>query len=423
MIRSRLLALGLLALAGIRALPARGDDALSVRGHVDVYGSVQSVLPTASDVNPGNVLHLPLIGGGLELRPNLTAEYGGWLVLSARPRIKLTAALARTDGAWDGGRGTARVDLAELSATWRMAEWLSFTWGLQNFQWGPAELASPSNRLFHETGLLRDPLYFVAGHHLLRVNASVGKTLSAVLLAELTAPTAPPDAFVFGEPFGPRGQLKLEWAEVSGRGLIGVTGGVGTRAWPWFGEYAQWQVTDGFSVYVDASHSAQRAAWYPQLGGEGFAFVHRGSSDLLHLYTMGVGGLRYTFESGADVRAEVLFNDAAWTKDEIERAATYAVPSGQVGPLYSPGLEYLARALVYASVRLPDLPPRRHLTVMARYALSCTDLSGAAFVTASLDATDSLVVFVSALVTHGASWAELSRLARASFFLGLIYSW
>ena len=402
------------------AVAVRAEDALQVRGHVDAFAAVESVLPTDSTVNPGNVLHLPLLLGALELRPSLTVDYGGWLVLSARPRARLSAGLARTDGAWDGGRGAASVDVAELSLTWRLADWLSFTWGLQNFQWGPAELASPSNRLFHETGLLKDPLYFVPGHHLLRVNASAGKALSVVLLAELTPP---PDPFVFGETFGPRGQAKLEWSEATGRGLIGVTGGIGTRQWPFFGEYAQWQITDGLSVYADASHSAQRLAWYPELGDAGFSFVHRESTDWKRLYTMAVGGLRYTFESGADVRAEVLFNDAGWTHDELKLAAAYALASGQGGPLFTPGLEYLGRTVVYASLRLPELPPRKHLTVMARYALSCTDLSGAAFLTASLDATDSMVIFVSALATHGPSWAELSRLARASFFLGVVYSW
>lgn len=402
------------------ATQARAEDALQIRGHADAFAAVESVLPTDSTANPGNVLQLPLLMGALELRPSLTIDYGGWLVLSARPRVKLSAGLARTNGAWDGGRGAASVDVAELSFTWRLADWLSFTWGLQNFQWGPAELASPSNRLFHETGLLKDPLYFVPGHHLLRVNASAGKTLSVVLLAELTAP---PDTFVFGETFGPRGQAKLEWSEEGGRGLIGVTGGIGARQRPFFGEYAQWQVTDGLSVYADASHSTQRHAWYPVLGEAGFSFVHRESTDWKRLYTMAVGGLRYTFESGADVRAEVLLNDAGWTRDEIELAAAFALASEQSGPLFTPGLEYLSRTMVYASLRLPELPPRKHLTLVARYALSCTDLSGAAFLTASLDASDSMVIFVSALATHGPSWAELSRLARASFFLGVVHSW
>jgi hypothetical protein len=413
---------GWLALGALwcSTLPARADDGLSVRGHVDALGAVESVLPTDSAVNPGNTLHLPLVAGAVELRPSLTVDWGSWLTLSLRPRLRLSAALARTDGAWDGGRGAASVDLAELSATWRVADWLSFTWGLQNFQWGPAELASPSNRLFHETGLLRDPLYFVAGHHLVRVNASAGKTLSAVLLAELTAP---PEAFVSGEVFGPRGQLKLEWSDEAGRGLVGVTGGLGTLTWPYFGEYAQWQLTDGLSVYVDASHSAQRLAWYPQLGADGFSFVHRATTDLKRLSTLAVGGLRYTFESGVDARAEVLLDDAGWTRDELKLAATSAMASGQAGPLSAPGLEYLGRALAYASLRLPDLPPRKHLALTARYALSLTDGSGAAFLTASLEASDALVVFASALVTHGASWAEFSRLARASFFLGLTHTW
>jgi hypothetical protein len=304
--------------------------------------------------------------------------------------------------------------------TWRLSDALSFTWGLQNFQWGPAELVSPSNRLFHQTGLLRDVLYFVPGKHLLRVNASVGKAWTAVLLAELTAvPGEVP--FTAGEPFSPKGQLKLEWADEQGRGQVGIVGGVGTRTWPFFGEYAQWQLTDGLSLYVDASHSSQRTAWYPALTDDNPAFVQRPSVPE-HLLTTAVGGARYTFESGLDVRVEVLFNEPGWSRDELrvagERTLAWAQP--QQG---APGLEFLGRWVGYASVRLPDLPPGKHLAISARYAHSFTDDSGAGFLTLTLDASDAVVVFASALVTHGTTSGEFSRVARAAFSAGASYSW
>jgi hypothetical protein len=415
---ARALAVGLFV--GLPAL-ARADDTFSARGKVEAFLALRSTLPSEGELNPGNAaLHLPLANGALELRPALTVEYGRWLTFLARPRLAVAAGAARVDGAWDGGRGEAAVEWAELSVTWRLSDALAFTWGLQNFQWGPAELLSPSNRLFHQTGLLRDVLFFVPGQHLLRVNASAGKAWTAVLLAELTpAPGEVP--FTAGEPFSPKGQLKLEWADEQGRGQVGVAGGVGTRTWPFFGEYAQWQLTDGLSVYADASHSSQRTAWYPALAAESPAFVHRASVPE-HLATTAVGGARYAFEGGLEVRVEALFNEAGWSRDELraagERPLAWAQPQQ-----FAPGLEFLGRWVGYASARLPDLPPGKRLALSARYAHSFTDDSGAGFLTLTLDASDAAVVFASALVTHGTASGEFSRVARAAFSAGASYSW
>ena len=97
-------------------------------------------------------------------------------------------------------------------------------------------------------------------------------------------------------------------------------------------------------------------------------------------------------------------------------------PAG-VAPFLDPGFELLGRHLLYASLSLPDLPPAERTWVQARYLRSLTDGSGVAFVTASHDATDSVVVFLSLSATHGPADGALSRLTRAAFAAGATVNW
>jgi hypothetical protein len=148
---------------------------------------------------------------------------------------------------------------------------------------------------------------------------------------------------------------------------------------------------------------------------------------------MALGGLRYSFENGNDVRIEYLFDEAGWTDRQLglaEAAVVGSLPAlvttgdrSALDPFLDPGFELLGRQLVYASLQLPDLPPAERTRVQLRYLRSLTDGSGVGFVTGSYDATDSVVAFVSLSATHGPEDGALSRLARAAFAAGATVSW
>jgi len=420
-----------LALAATEAAAEDGDAALpgfGFRGRLEWITAAAGTSPRDTAVNPRNaVLRLPQAVGQSELRPDLRVEHPAGLAIVARPRLLLQASKARVVGAWVPEETDATSEWLELYGSWRVDERVSIAYGLQNFQWGPAELMSPSNRIFHETGFARDPLYVVRGKHLARVNVSVGQAWSAVLLAEVRPNDDTP--FVAGEPFEPKAEAKLEWAAPSGRGYLGVTGGAGRRSRGFFGEYGAMSL-GGFSIYGDAVHQAGSRAWYPVLvpGGGGVAAFDQ-TETRASLRTLALGGARYTFEGGADVRLEILFDEAGWDRAQLALASRAAGPSplpGGAGLLAAwllPGFEIVGRQHAYASVRLPDLPPRKRLALQARYLAALEDGSGAAFVTASFDAADSVVLFASAAATHGAGDAALSRLVRGTAAAGAVVSW
>jgi hypothetical protein len=427
--RSLLVAGAALALLAPRPIEARQDadppppPAVTWRGSVEWIGAVRWTDPAETPLNPGNLtFRIPQFRMQGEVRPHLRVDLGTRVTGVARPRGLAVAQSVRASGAAREGDADASANWTELFVNWRPADALHVTYGLQNFQWGPAELLAPSNRLFHETGVFRDQLYYVRGRHLLRVNLSAGREWSLVALAELTGNGEAP--FVAGERFRRQGQIKGEYAAPSGRGYIGLTAGAREGARPWFGEYASYEVAGGLSAYVDATHAMGSRAWYPvPLPGGGAAFV-QSDLDSDRWRTLAVAGLRYTFVAGPDARLEYLYQDGGYRRHEIDMAALALATSPAAADAFvAPGLEFLGRRLALVSLRLPDLPPRRQLVLHGRYLRSLTDRSGVAFLTAGLDAADAVVLFASASVTHGRATAEFSRLARAGLVAGAVWTW
>jgi len=370
------------------------------------------------------VLTGSLLGAQTELRPNLRLEHGSALQAVAQLRFGIEGSSTYARGDWPSPQRLYFAKIAQLYAQWRFNENLTLAFGYQNFQWGPAELITPSNRLFRVVTLLRDPLFVVYGRGLARVNLSFGKTLSAVILTEVM-PNGEP-AFVAGEEFKRNALAKLEYSAPDGSAYLGITGGAKETGRGWFGEYAAWSA-EGLSMYADASHTFGSEAWYPQPRLVPAAPIFTQSlRESQRLRTLAVFGARFTFEGGADVRCEYLFNDAGYTKDQmvLAAAAAAAIPSRPelAGPYAHPGYEILARHLIYVSLRLPELPPGERTTIQARYVTSISDGSGAAVLGFSVNVSDRYTLFLTALATHGPSYGEFARLAGGYALLGLTVS-
>ena len=406
---------------------ADAPPALTFRGHLEWITAAGGAEARRSPVNPGNrVLQLSAGGGQSELRPDLRLEYGGVLTAVARPRFLLKVEKAETSDGWQAERSKATAGWIEGYVHWRVSDRLTIAYGLQNFQWGPGELLSPSNRIFHATGFYRDPVFVVQGRHLVRVNVSAGREWSAVLLAEVGDNGEP--AFVAGEPFEQKAQVKLEYSAPSGDLYAAVTAGGSQRSRAWFGEYVALPIVAGLSAYADAVHTVGRRAWYPVAGPLGPTFEQTGM-ETRALQTTVLSGLRYAFEGGQDLRIEYLFDDPGWTDPQLALAEQAALASLAVGSragvdrYLDPGFELLGRHLFYASLMLVDLPPGDRVRLQLRYLWSASDGSGVGFVTGSCDATDSVVAFVSLAATHGTERGALSRLTRATVAAGATVNW
>lgn len=449
-----------LMLCGAARAESEPDRWLAVRGRLEWITAGQAAEPRDNAVNPHNaVLAVPQGTSLTELRPDVRVDGGRTLRLVARPRLLLEATRTRSASfqpvvstspfappqvtgftvrsGWRPARWDHRLTWLDLFGEVRVTPWLSVTAGLQNYQWGPAEALSPSNRVFHETGFTRDLLHVVRGKNLARANLSVGQAFSAVLLAEVMDNGDEP--FVAGGRFHEKAALKLEWAAASGRCYLGVTGGgekirgggpaADTLGRGHFGEYAAVQLTDGLSAYADAVHRRGSEAWVPveQPGG---AVVFAQPDRLRGLRTLAVGGLRYTFADGTDVRLEYVFDEAGWTRRQLAlayRAATFTFPpppgsAAAIETWQRPGFEILGRQAAYVSVTFADLPPRKRTRLQLRFLQALEDDSVAAFATVAYDAAGWLVVFASAEGTEGAPDTALARAVRGMVVAGMTVS-
>jgi hypothetical protein len=397
----------------------------SFRADAQWIGAAVLVHPSATWLNPGNqTLGMPQTTWLAELRANARLQAGSRFQLIIRPRVSGSIETTRADSMATENKKDATIEVTEAYLNWRPNDAISIAYGLQNFQWGPAEMMGPSNRLFHEVGVFRDQLYSVRGKHLIRVNVSAGRQWSLVAMAELGATDEAP--FRAGAAFRRAAQAKLEYSTPSGGSYVGVTAGARVGEPPWMGGYAAVTLTDSLSAYLDASVQRGSQAWYPRATGDGAAgFANDARSDGMR--ALALTGVRYSFSATFDARLEYLRQDAGYTRAQVTTAAPLAVaqrPSPEtVERWLTPGLEFLGRDLVMVSVLARDLAPAGRLDLHGRYVRSLTDGSGAGFLTASLDTTGALVLFGSLTLTHGPDLAEFTRLARAGGVVGLVWSW
>ena len=407
------------------ALDTSSPPRVTARFNIDWLNAARGTWPVEGALNPGNVrLWLPQALFQSEIRGNLRVEFGSRAQAIVRPRLRGAVSMASANDLPRRDVTESDAEWTELYGTWLASDVVSFTYGLQNFQWGPAELLAPNNRIFHESGLFRDPLYYVRGKHLLRVNLSAGRQWSVVALAELSDNGDAP--FRAGETFARQGLAKVEYTTANGASYGGLTAGATEGTPPWLGAYGSVAINEGLSVYADASLTRGSQAWYPVRLPSGLPAFARSKVADHSTSVLAVVGARYTFARGDDLRVEALFNDAGWTRDDMRLgwdAARLAPSREAFAPYLAPGLEYVGRRFLYVSLRNPELPPAKHTQVQTRYLQSLTDDSRVFFVTASLDATDAMVLFTSVTVTGGPAVGEFSRLARGSLVLGATYTW
>lgn len=399
---------------------------VDLRASVDWLTAARTLIPAQGAANPDNqMFQLEQAALQSELRPNLRIALADFQLV-VRPLLGVDMGRARVADQWQPTRLDAIAEFTELYGVWNAASYLAIAYGLQNFQWGPAEILGPSNRIVHENGMLRNPLTLIPGKHMFRVNVSLGKNWSGIAMVETADNGEEP--FVAGDTFQQKAAMKLEYAASSGANYAGVVVGRGERLDPWVGEYGALEITDALSVYADVSHRQGSAALYPLEVAPGTYAFDKTKKNAARIHTLAVAGARYVFAGGEDVRLEYVRNDAGYSEAQLDRAtaavATNALQNPALLAAYAaPGLDVIGRDYAYISLRLPDLGANDAWNIYARYLLSVHDFSGSGFALVEWVASDSLLLFAQGLASHGDDDAELTRLAKAAAFAGARYSW
>jgi len=408
----------LCAVSGARA------DSLEWRTAFDWFASAQAIVPPGSPGNPGNrILRIPLLTIENEARPSLRFDYATFQLV-VRPSFAAAVSTTRIDQAWQAPKLGIRADWADLYGAWRVTDSLSLSYGLQNYQWGPAETLSPSNPIFHQP-YTRTILTLIRGKHLVRANLSPSRSWSIVVVLEPRDNGEP--AFVSGTAFDRKALVKLEYTRPSGDSYLGITAGKGETSRGWVGEYGVLSLTDALSIYGDARHMMGSDVLYPTgilEPGRAFAATQANSRAI---QTIAVAGARYQFADGEDLRIEYLQNDPGYSSDQLARSAQAAaslaaIDPSVVGAYASPGLDIPGRMYLYASARAPKLGPHDHLSLSAQYLQSLTTRNAALIVNAEWIYDDALVFFISAAAVPGPQGEDLTRLTRGYWLMGSRFS-
>ena len=412
--RRVLLALILLAGCPVRAFAGGGP---TMDATVTLWGAGSYRDPVDSAVNPNNtVFRLPQWLGTLEGRSEVRLT-GEQVTVVVRPKLVLSAdATTAAAGAASRSATSSEVIWTEAFATYTPFDAVAVTYGLQNFQWGPAEAAGPSNRIFRDTIQAKEVLYDVRGHHLLRLNVTPHRDWTEVFLLELSGNGEP--AFEAGESFAHQALLKSEYVWNGGADYGGLVVGWREHAGGWLGEYLSVGLTDGLSGYLDASHQQGSLAWYPDRG-----FSQSRASES-RIYTFLVAGLRYAFESGNDARLEWVFQEAGYSAAEVGDAWDTLRSSPQaLGYAQQSGLEFPGRQYLHASLRVPDAFRVKDWTLYARCLVSLQDGSVAAYGSTEAAVGGAGTVFAGIRITAGSAASELRGAVRTAITIGYRHAW
>jgi hypothetical protein len=323
-------------------------------------------------------------------------------------------------------RNRGKIDLTEAFAEMWPSDQVSVTLGLQNFQWGPAEIISPSNPLYHFNREQRSILWKEKGRNLVRVNWSPSQTWSFVGMAEV-ASNGEPD-FIADRDFQPKGVLKAEVrSESESQNYLGLTTGTEEERKPFIGVYGAYVLVEGFSLYTDLRWTQQGFVYAPVQNGFFYNMEEDERFPQGTWHHLGVFGARYEHEK-FDLRVEFIRNPRGYSKEEFEQAfqsAIYLNPRSEVnaGRIARPGLELFGENYGYISLRVPDIGREKQLHLAFRYLHSMTDSTGLLSSTLEWNLTDHFVAVAEARQSVGPRDREFTLQESSYGFLGLKALW
>lgn len=365
---------------------------LKYRGSISWWNSyLHNPVWNDTSVNPSNrVLKLPQDRFSSEFRPNLKFVSPS-LQLIFRPRVRYSLNMIHEKDRDPYERTKVDSFMSEAFAQWTASDAITLALGIQSYQWGAAEVFSPSNRIFHETAQDRTTLFEVRGRYIARLNLSVGKSWSTVIMSEIKENKDNVDIKPFSaeEPWHPTVLIKPEFNWNNGSDYIGMVLGHRNHGGPWLGEYFSYAIPsfEGFTVYADGSHERGSRAWYPQTTSLGpgrpnivtFERSKKGDNDIKSFV---ITGVRYDFENGSIARVEYIHNDSAYNSEESSTALSafnslvpeqFAVAATNIKRFLAPGLELQGQRLIYVSTFIPNPYSLKDLVFFARGLRSLSD--------------------------------------------------
>lgn len=313
---------------------------------------------------------------------------------------------------------TGKASLPEAFFEGDVTRNITLAVGLQNYQWGPAEFISPTNPFYHFRPDQRAYNYKEDGRFFLRLNWSPNAHWSLISIVE---PINNDTSFwIYEQKFKPKGVAKLERRGKNALNYVGVDAGTMDDEIPFIGEYFNFEMIQGASLYLDARHSQGYAQYKPDISADTlYDMTYIRNTEVWN--TLLATGARW--EGSVDLRLEYIYNSYGLTKEDMQAAFLSALPNHPRGDrnlkeLTGSGMNLLGQHYGYVSLRIPDLFIQNN-NLAFRYLRSLMDQSASLQTAYDTAIGDAWTLFAEVNVSFGDSTQELSALEKASGALGL----
>jgi hypothetical protein len=409
------------------AVPSTALSQSFVNTSVKWVNAVTVQQPLEGAVNPQNtVFETPSLQLLSEWRPEAKISLARKLVVVAKPRFSMSSAATQVAGRTSQSKTWLDYFWREAYGTLTASEVLQFSYGLQNFQWGPTESFSPTNTIARNSGFAGDILSEPAAHQVARINFTPKQNINALVLTEIAPSQQSP--FLAEESFHKQILGKLEITDSSATSYAAIVAGSAEDGETFQGAYFNLAFNDTFSTYGDAKVNNKSRVWYPkeaQNSGSVSSFeknTHRNTRVFSNL------GTRFSFGNGVDLRAEFIRYDEGYSKSQLRQSITNASTLSQELPTniarYSaPGLELPCKNSLYIAQHYLDTAGDSGVNQSLGWFGSMDDGTGNFFASISANAFNDLEVFASGSVAQGQLDRFYTRDKSWKGAAGVIWNW
>jgi hypothetical protein len=248
------------------------------------------------------------------------------------------------------------------------------------------------------------------GKVLARSNYTISPTQNLVIITEPISNNEP--YWMTERNFKPQAALKYEYNPRNTRNYIGLVGGTEHQGNPFIGDYAQYEFSQGWSLFLDAKHSFGYEYFYPKRNGSGnYDFVSTADEDKQWSHIV-VGGFRY--EGNFDLRIEAIHNSAGYDRDNWEAAMSSISNfmttnyTQNIHRFSNAGLNLFTQNYLYASLRVADPFSTSDMNLFLRTFNALTDNSGLVQFEFDFSSGDYMTWFGSYTTFHGKENSEFT---------------
>ena len=390
-----------------------------VTSRFEVYGSADhKQIFSDSLINSQNsFLKLPDQSQTLEIRPEfqwqLTEPFS--LVIRSRHLLQRTQIPQSTQQ--DQTTLLGFSDLTDLYFSLQASDKTSFVVGLQNYQWGPAEILSPSNIFYHFKNDQRSYYYKEKGRALLRANHSLNENTQLTFISEPTDNRT--QNWVAEVDFKPQSAFKIERQLSTPVDLVAfVIGNSGPKGQYVAGHF-NYSIQETYSFYVDTKLE-QNGSYY-KISPANSNLVLSTTASNNSTKALSVVGFRY--EAEFDFRQEFILNEAGFGQSDWSKAMlaiTTLSPSlvANLNRFNRSGLELLSNSYSYTSLRFPDFGQSNQLHASTRLLKSLMQDSSVLQLNLEYDFSDAVVVSSELLIPMGKKNTEFNLVQGQQVTLG-----